>query len=67
VVNGAVKPIFFGFILTSVGCFYGMKAGGGAAMVGRTTTRAVVAAAVWILVANFLISKLLLNLWGNEG
>ncbi len=66
-VNGALKPVVFGFILTSVGCFYGMKAGGGAAMVGRTTTRAVVAAAVWILVANFLISKLLLNLWGNEG
>ncbi len=66
-VNGAVKPVVFGFILTSVACYYGMRAGGGATEVGRTTTRAVVAAAVWILVANFLISKLLINLWGTAG
>jgi phospholipid/cholesterol/gamma-HCH transport system permease protein len=27
-------------------------------------TKAVVAAAIWILVANFLLSKLLINVWG---
>ncbi|MHB1605186.1 MAG: MlaE family ABC transporter permease [Leptospirales bacterium] len=62
--NAFLKPLFFGFILTSIGCHYGMKASGGAYEVGRSTTKAVVVSAVWILIGNFLISKLLMNFWG---
>lgn len=62
--NAFLKPLFFGFILTSIGCHYGMRTSGGAYEVGRSTTKAVVAAAVWILISNFLISKLLINIWG---
>ncbi len=62
--NGLIKPFVFGFILTSVGCYYGMRTSGGAYDVGRSTNKAVVASAVWILIANFLISKLLLDVLG---
>ncbi len=62
--NAFLKPVFFGFILTSIGCFYGIRSSGGAYGVGRSVTKAVVAAAIWILVANFLLSKLLINIWG---
>ena len=62
--NAFLKPLFFGFILTSIGCHYGMRTSGGDYEVGRSTTKAVVAAAVWILISNFLISKLLINIWG---
>jgi len=62
--NGMVKPFVFGFILVSIGCYYGLRTSGGAQGVGRSTTKAVVYAAIWILVANFLISKLLIDIWG---
>src|SRR5436309_4977864 len=41
---GLVKPIFFGFIIATMGCFYGLNAKGGTQGVGRATTQAVVAA-----------------------
>ena len=63
-VNGIAKPFVFGFILVSIGCFYGLRTTGGAQGVGRATTKAVVYAAIWILIANFLISKLLIDVWG---
>lgn len=63
-VNGVIKPFVFGFILVSVGCYYGIRTTGGAQGVGRATTKAVVYAAIWILIANFLISKFLIDVWG---
>ncbi len=63
-VNGMLKPFVFGFILVAVGCFYGLRTTGGAQGVGRSTTKAVVSAAIWILIANFMISKFLIDVWG---
>ncbi len=63
-VNGILKPFIFGFILVSIGCYYGIRTTGGAQGVGRATTKAVVLAAIWILIANFLISKFLIDIWG---
>src|SRR5271154_1628218 len=34
---GLVKPVLFGFIIATVGCFYGMNARGGTQGVGRAT------------------------------
>jgi len=58
---GLVKPIFFGFIIATVGCFYGMTARGGTQGVGRATTQAVVAASVMIIVTNFFVTQFLMN------
>jgi len=57
---GLVKPVLFGFIIATVGCYYGMSARGGTQGVGRATTQAVVAASVLILVTDFFITKLLM-------
>ena len=58
--QGLAKPVVFGFILSSVGCFYGLNVRGGTQGVGRATTEAVVTSSVLILVANFFLTRLLL-------
>lgn len=57
---GLLKPVMFGFIIATVGCYYGMTARGGTQGVGRATTQAVVAASVFILVTDFFVTKLLI-------
>ena len=57
---GLTKPVVFGFIIASVGCYYGMTAKGGTQGVGRATTQAVVSASVLIVVSDFFITKLLM-------
>jgi len=58
---GLVKPVLFGFIIATVGCYYGMTARGGTQGVGRATTQAVVAASVLIIVVNFFVTQFLMN------
>src|SRR3954462_7923150 len=62
VIMGLIKPVLFGFIIASVGCYYGLSAKGGTQGVGRATTQAVVAASVLILVVDFFITRLLMGL-----
>jgi len=54
--GGIIKSIFFGIIIATSGCFHGFAAEGGAAGVGRATTRTVVAAAVMILIFDYIVS-----------
>ncbi|MEE8256726.1 MAG: ABC transporter permease, partial [Acidobacteriota bacterium] len=61
VIQGLTKPVIFGVILSLVGCYFGLTTEGGTEGVGRSTTRAVVYASVLILVADFFITKILLN------
>lgn len=56
VVSGLIKGAVFGLIVTLSGCWFGMHAGRGAAGVGRATKSAVVAAAIAILAANFVLT-----------
>lgn len=58
VVSGLMKGAVFGLIVALCGCWFGMRAGRGAAGVGRATKSAVVAAAVGILAANFVLTGL---------
>ena len=60
VLMGLTKPVFFGFVIATVGCYYGLSARGGTQGVGRATTQAVVASSVLILMGNFFITKLLI-------
>ncbi|MBW1865045.1 MAG: ABC transporter permease, partial [Deltaproteobacteria bacterium] len=52
VLNGLIKSVFFGLILSLVGCYKGFYTTGGAAGVGRATTQAVVYASVSILISD---------------
>jgi phospholipid/cholesterol/gamma-HCH transport system permease protein len=60
--QGLIKPFTFAFIVALVGCYYGLSTRGGTEGVGRSTTQAVVAASVLILVSDFFLTKLIL--WG---
>jgi phospholipid/cholesterol/gamma-HCH transport system permease protein len=64
VFTGLVKPVVFGFIISTVGCYYGLSTRGGTQGVGRSTTQAVVVASVLIIAVDFFITRLLLVLLG---
>ena len=66
VLMGLVKPLLFGFIIATVGCYYGMTAKGGTQGVGRATTQAVVASSVMILVTDLLVTKLLMSVFAYQ-
>jgi len=57
---GLLKPVLFGFIIATIGCFYGMNARGGTQGVGRATTQAVVAASVLILAMDLFLTRFLM-------
>jgi phospholipid/cholesterol/gamma-HCH transport system permease protein len=61
---GLTKPLIFGFILSTTGCYYGMTAHGGTQGVGRATTQAVVASSVVILMVDAVYTRLLLLIFG---
>jgi phospholipid/cholesterol/gamma-HCH transport system permease protein len=63
IIQGLVKPLFSGFIIASIGCFYGMRTTGGTQGVGRSTIQAVVNASVLIILVDFLITRVLLSLF----
>ncbi len=63
--QGLVKPVFFGFIIATVGCFYGMNTKGGTQGVGRSTTQAVVVSSVLIIMSDFVISRLMIGIFGR--
>jgi len=62
VVQGLIKPVFFAVIVSLVGCYAGLKTTGGTEGVGRSTTRAVVMASVWVLLADLLITQFLIGI-----
>ena len=64
VFTGLIKPVLFGFIISTVGCYYGMSTRGGTQGVGRSTTQAVVAASVLILITDFFVTKLIFAIFG---
>jgi phospholipid/cholesterol/gamma-HCH transport system permease protein len=65
VVGGLVKPLFSGFIIATIGCYYGLKTTGGTRGVGRSTTQAVVASSVLIILADFLVTQLMIGIFGR--
>jgi phospholipid/cholesterol/gamma-HCH transport system permease protein len=57
--SGILKAAVFGVIIASVGCYKGLQTRGGAEGVGLATTSAVVTASLGILLADFLLTKVL--------
>jgi phospholipid/cholesterol/gamma-HCH transport system permease protein len=62
-IMGLTKPVMFGFLLASVGCYAGLSTRGGTQGVGLATTRSVVAGSVLILASDFFMTKVLLLLF----
>lgn len=57
--GGLIKSSVFGFILTSIGSFFGDKTRGGAKGVGLSTTQCVVVASITILISNYFLTSML--------
>ena len=62
IMQGMMKPVVYGFILATVGCYKGLTVRGGTQGVGRATTQAVVVASVMIIGADLFLTKLALYL-----
>lgn len=60
--SGVGKAPFFGVAIAMIGCYNGMTTRGGTEGVGQSTTRTVVAAAIAVLVTDFILTKLFLSL-----
>jgi len=61
-VQGLLKPFVFAFVISLVGCYYGMQTTGGTQGVGRATTQAVVVACVWVFVLTALIGRIFVRM-----
>ncbi|MBA3714591.1 MAG: ABC transporter permease [Pyrinomonadaceae bacterium] len=59
VFGGFVKSFVFAFIIGAISCRQGLKTEGGTVGVGRSTTTAVVASSIVLIVADFFITKML--------
>lgn len=57
---GIIKAGVFGFLITSIACYKGYYAEGGAEGIGRSTTQAVVAGCVFMLLADPVLATILL-------
>ena len=60
IVFGLVKSVVFGFTITSIACYTGYQAKGGASGVGEATTRAAVLGCVFVLLADYACAAILL-------
>jgi phospholipid/cholesterol/gamma-HCH transport system permease protein len=58
--SGLAKTVFFGLEIAAIGSYNGLQVEGGAASVGRATTRTVVLASISILISDFFLTKLFL-------
>src|SRR6201747_482121 len=65
VVQGLTKPLFSGFIIATVGCYFGMTTKGGTQGVGRSTTQAVVVSSVFIIIVDFIVSRAMIGIFGR--
>jgi phospholipid/cholesterol/gamma-HCH transport system permease protein len=60
IVYALVKTVCFAFIITTVSSYFGYFTKGGALDVGKSSTQAVVWSSIVILLANFVLTQLLL-------
>lgn len=60
IVYALTKTVVFGFLIVSISSFYGYYTKGGSLDVGRSSTQAVVSSSIAILIANFILTQLML-------
>ncbi|MDP3275302.1 MAG: ABC transporter permease [Deltaproteobacteria bacterium] len=65
--SGVLKTPFFGAEIALLGCYLGMTTRGGTEGVGKSTTRAVVAISVAVLLSDFFLTKLFISFGPSAG
>jgi phospholipid/cholesterol/gamma-HCH transport system permease protein len=58
---GLAKPLVFGYIIVTVGCYQGLTTTGGTRGVGESTTQSVVTASIMILASDYFLNLLILR------
>ena len=58
VFTGLIKSLFFGGIISIIGCYFGFKAAGGAEGVGKATTLAVVVSLILVIASDALFTAI---------
>ncbi len=64
VLLGSIKPFVFGYIIACISCYMGLSTRGGAIGLRRTTTRAVVISFIMIIIADFILTRLIFYILG---
>jgi phospholipid/cholesterol/gamma-HCH transport system permease protein len=62
IIQGEIKSVVFGLLVILIGCYQGYNAHGGGRGVGLGTTRAVVFGSVVVLMSDYFLSQILLQL-----
>ena len=62
--SGLIKTFFFSVIIGIICCYKGFQTKGGSTGVGRYTTEAVALCMILVIVSNFILTKIILNIWG---
>jgi len=60
---GIGKSVFFGIIVTLIGCYNGLSTEGGTEGLGRATTATVVHVTMGVIISDFFLTKLFLSLF----
>jgi phospholipid/cholesterol/gamma-HCH transport system permease protein len=64
--SGMAKTPVFGFLIAIIGCHFGLQTKGGTEGVGTSTTRTVVVVSTALLMADFVLTKLFIALFGSS-
>jgi phospholipid/cholesterol/gamma-HCH transport system permease protein len=64
--SGSVKPFIFGYLIACISCYMGLSTKGGALGLRRTTTKAVVISFIMIIIADFILTRILLYVLGFQ-
>ena len=54
-----LKPMVFGLIIGLISCYKGLQTSGGTVGVGISVTKAVVTSSIYVIIADFFLSKIL--------
>ena len=64
--TGLSKPFIFGYLISCVSCYMGLSTRGGSAGLRKATTTAVVIATIMIIVSDFMMTRVLLYVFGMK-
>ncbi|MEW6508869.1 MAG: ABC transporter permease [Bacteroidota bacterium] len=59
---GFTKPFFFGFFISTISCYFGLRTKGGTSGLGKNTINAVVYSSITILILDFIFTKIVWEL-----
>jgi len=62
VINGLIKSMIFGIIISNICCYIGLRTRGGPKEIASSVTRAVVLSFITILISDYLITRFLIAL-----